>query len=164
MPNRFLRTLDKNSKFNLNSIFKRLKNLNPRKIKNLRKMNSSKLKAWVGKVCRLFWRWLRFHLNFIKVSISTRLTIYSTTISSPKSPHPPLAKGPGVGEALASFPRGRPAFAEAAPRRQAEFAPTHQEKVKCSFIYAKLINTSALNALRLTPHPLPLPLKGRGER
>jgi hypothetical protein len=48
--------------------------------------------------------------------------------------------------------------------RATEVAPTHEEKVKCSFIYAKLNNTTALNALRLTPHPFPLPLKGRGER
>jgi hypothetical protein len=51
-----------------------------------------------------------------------------------------LGRSSGVGEALASLSKGRPAFAEAASRRQAEVAPTHEEKVKCSFIYAKLNN------------------------
>jgi hypothetical protein len=44
-----------------------------------------------------------------------------------------------------SLPKsGRHAFAEAAPRRQAEVAPTHEGKVKCSFIYAKLNNIANL--------------------
>jgi hypothetical protein len=37
-----------------------------------------------------------------------------------------------------SLPKsGRPAFAEAASRRQAEVAPTHEGKPGSSFIYAK---------------------------
>jgi len=38
-----------------------------------------------------------------------------------------------------SLPKsGRPAFAEAASRRQAEVAPAHGGKANCSFICAKL--------------------------
>jgi hypothetical protein len=65
-----------------------------------------------------------------------------------------------------SLPKsGRPAFAEAASRRQAEVAPTHKEKVKCSFIYAKLNNRNALNLITfngIAPHPIPLPSGERG--
>jgi hypothetical protein len=69
VPKRFLRILGENSKFNLGSIFKGFGR---------------------ERVVDDFGERLRFHLNFIRLSNSTRLTIVSTTISFPSPPPSPL--------------------------------------------------------------------------